>query len=52
MDFHGKESCIARGKGQTHPNVSQGVTQLLTDYYRPYNKKFYDLVGEDFGWPT
>ena len=30
--------------------MSAEARQLLRDFYRPFNEKFYALVGRDFGW--
>jgi hypothetical protein len=27
-----------------------GLVHKLRKFFRPYNYKFYNLVGEDFGW--
>ncbi len=28
------------------------IYEQLTDFFRPYNQKLYDLIGQDFGWET
>ena len=45
------EHCLAKSKGRIHPNISSVVVHKLRKFFRPYNYKFYDLVGQDFGWP-
>ena len=47
----GKERCLTNAKGRPHPKVSKEVTTLLRKFYAPFNYKFYDMVGKDFGWP-
>lgn len=42
--------CLSETKGRPHPAVSEDVVTLLRDYYRPLNKQFYTVVGNDFGW--
>ena len=42
--------CLGKSKGRRHPYVDPGVIQRLTDFYRPFNLKFYQMVGQDFGW--
>ncbi|KAB7495255.1 Heparan sulfate glucosamine 3-O-sulfotransferase 3B1 [Armadillidium nasatum] len=48
---NGKPHCLGFSKGRTHPKVDSEVIQILRDFYRPFNAKFYKLVGRDFGWP-
>ena len=50
--WNGEEYCLPPKKGRTHPEIDQDVRSKLTDYFRPYNKRFFKLIGEDFGWPT
>ncbi|XP_004873933.1 heparan sulfate glucosamine 3-O-sulfotransferase 6 [Heterocephalus glaber] len=42
--------CLGKSKGRPHPRVSQAVVQRLQDFYRPFNRKFYQMTGQDFGW--
>lgn len=46
-----EERCLAKSKGRTHPNISSTLVHKLRTFFRPYNYRFYDLVGQDFGWP-
>lgn len=45
------EHCLAKSKGRSHPNISSVLVHKLRTFFRPHNYKFYDLVGQDFGWP-
>ncbi|KAK1799476.1 hypothetical protein P4O66_007699 [Electrophorus voltai] len=45
-----KPHCLGKTKGRTHPNIHPDVIQRLRDFYRPFNKKFYHMTGQDFGW--
>ncbi|XP_069728457.1 heparan sulfate glucosamine 3-O-sulfotransferase 3A1-like [Phaenicophaeus curvirostris] len=45
-----KPHCLGKTKGRTHPNIDQEVVQRLRDFYRPFNMKFYQMTGQDFGW--
>ncbi|XP_018610214.2 heparan sulfate glucosamine 3-O-sulfotransferase 3B1-like [Scleropages formosus] len=45
-----KPHCLGKTKGRTHPNIDQDVVKCLRDFYRPFNKKFYQMTGQDFGW--
>nr|XP_021522931.1 heparan sulfate glucosamine 3-O-sulfotransferase 6 [Aotus nancymaae] len=42
--------CLGKSKGRPHPRVSQAVVRRLQDFYRPFNRKFYQMTGQDFGW--
>lgn len=45
-----KPHCLGKTKGRTHPNINPEVVQRLRDFYRPFNLKFYQMTGHDFGW--
>uniref|UniRef100_A0A9J8AFH8 Sulfotransferase n=1 Tax=Cyprinus carpio carpio TaxID=630221 RepID=A0A9J8AFH8_CYPCA len=45
-----KPHCLGKTKGRTHPNIDPDVIQRLQDFYKPFNKKFYQMTGHDFGW--
>ncbi|XP_043860649.1 heparan sulfate glucosamine 3-O-sulfotransferase 3B1 [Dromiciops gliroides] len=45
-----KSHCLGKNKGRTHPNINQEVVQRLREFYRPFNMKFYQMTGHDFGW--
>ncbi|CAI5766196.1 heparan sulfate glucosamine 3-O-sulfotransferase 3B1-like [Podarcis lilfordi] len=45
-----KPHCLGKTKGRTHPNIDQEVVQRLREFYRPFNMKFYQMTGHDFGW--
>ncbi|KAF3818839.1 heparan sulfate glucosamine 3-O-sulfotransferase 6 [Mirounga leonina] len=42
--------CLGKSKGRPHPRVPAAVVQRLRDFYRPFNRKFYQMTGQDFGW--
>ncbi|KAB1251858.1 Heparan sulfate glucosamine 3-O-sulfotransferase 6 [Camelus dromedarius] len=42
--------CLGKSKGRPHPRVPEAVVQRLRDFYRPFNRKFYQMTGQDFGW--
>ena len=48
----GEKKCLGRSKGHAHPNVSRDVIETLTEFYKPWNAKFYHMVGREFSWPT
>ncbi|XP_076609572.1 heparan sulfate glucosamine 3-O-sulfotransferase 3B1a [Chaetodon auriga] len=45
-----KPHCLGKTKGRTHPNIDLEVVQRLRDFYKPFNSKFYQMTGHDFGW--
>nr|XP_026246445.1 heparan sulfate glucosamine 3-O-sulfotransferase 3A1 [Urocitellus parryii] len=45
-----KPHCLGKTKGRTHPEIAQEVVQRLREFYRPFNLKFYQMTGHDFGW--
>uniref|UniRef100_A0A8C8DVZ4 Sulfotransferase n=1 Tax=Oryzias sinensis TaxID=183150 RepID=A0A8C8DVZ4_9TELE len=42
--------CLGKSKGRPHPDIHSEVLQRLRDFYRPFNHRFYQLSGQDFGW--
>ncbi len=50
-DDEGEGHCLNKSKGRPHPNVSIENMHKLRSFFRPFNYRFYDLVGQDFGWP-
>ncbi|KFM61052.1 Heparan sulfate glucosamine 3-O-sulfotransferase 3A1, partial [Stegodyphus mimosarum] len=47
---NGNPHCLGKTKGRTHPDISPSTVTRLRDFYRPFNLKFYQMVGRDFGW--
>ncbi|KAI5233296.1 heparan sulfate glucosamine 3-O-sulfotransferase 3A1 [Manis pentadactyla] len=45
-----KPHCLGKTKGRTHPDIDGEVVRRLRDFYRPFNLKFYQMTGQDFGW--
>ncbi|XP_076000298.1 heparan sulfate glucosamine 3-O-sulfotransferase 3B1a [Genypterus blacodes] len=45
-----KPHCLGKTKGRTHPNIDPEVVQKLRDFYKPFNRKFYQMIGHNFGW--
>ncbi|XP_069426623.1 heparan sulfate glucosamine 3-O-sulfotransferase 6 isoform X1 [Ovis canadensis] len=46
----GRPHCLGKSKGRPHPRVPEAVVQRLRAFYRPFNRKFYQMTGQDFGW--
>ncbi|XP_076647958.1 heparan sulfate 3-O sulfotransferase-B [Halictus rubicundus] len=42
--------CLGKNKGRSHPYIDPIAIQRLRDFYRPFNQRFYQLTGMDFGW--
>ncbi|XP_067859781.1 heparan sulfate glucosamine 3-O-sulfotransferase 2 isoform X1 [Heptranchias perlo] len=42
--------CLGKSKGRTHVQIDPDVIEQLKEFYRPYNIKFYQVVGQDFRW--
>uniref|UniRef100_A0A8C6T6W3 Sulfotransferase n=1 Tax=Neogobius melanostomus TaxID=47308 RepID=A0A8C6T6W3_9GOBI len=42
--------CLGKSKGRTHVQIDQEVIEQLREFYRPFNIKFYETVGQDFKW--
>ncbi|XP_067912942.1 heparan sulfate glucosamine 3-O-sulfotransferase 2-like [Heterodontus francisci] len=42
--------CLGKSKGRTHVQIDPDVIEQLKEFYRPYNIKFYQMVGHDFRW--
>ncbi|XP_028332063.1 heparan sulfate glucosamine 3-O-sulfotransferase 2-like [Gouania willdenowi] len=46
----GSPRCLGKSKGRTHVQIDPEAIEQLRDFYRPYNIKFYEMVGHDFKW--
>ncbi|XP_061425885.1 uncharacterized protein LOC133353568 [Lethenteron reissneri] len=46
----GQPHCLGNSKGRPHPHIEPELLQRLREFYRPFNLKFYQMVGQDFGW--
>ncbi|KAM7371059.1 hypothetical protein PAMP_010557 [Pampus punctatissimus] len=42
--------CLGKSKGRPHPQIPSEVLLRLRDFYRPFNLKFYQMTGYNFGW--
>ncbi|KAJ0015773.1 hypothetical protein NQD34_014063 [Periophthalmus magnuspinnatus] len=42
--------CLGKSKGRPHPQIPAEVLLRLREFYRPFNLKFYQMTGQDFGW--
>lgn len=46
----GSPRCLGKSKGRTHVQIDRDAIEQLRDFYRPYNVKFYGMVGHNFKW--
>ncbi|XP_055688624.1 heparan sulfate glucosamine 3-O-sulfotransferase 5 [Lutzomyia longipalpis] len=45
------DKCLRETKGRKHPHVDPAVISKLRRFFADHNQKFYELIGEDLGWP-
>ncbi|KAJ1530880.1 hypothetical protein ONE63_005722 [Megalurothrips usitatus] len=45
------DKCLRETKGRRHPRVDPAVISKLRKFFSEHNQRFYDLVGQDLGWP-
>ncbi|XP_037035789.1 heparan sulfate glucosamine 3-O-sulfotransferase 1 [Bradysia coprophila] len=45
------DKCLRETKGRKHPRVDPLVISKLRKFFAEHNQKFYELIGEDLGWP-
>uniref|UniRef100_A0A1B0CD03 Sulfotransferase domain-containing protein n=2 Tax=Lutzomyia longipalpis TaxID=7200 RepID=A0A1B0CD03_LUTLO len=43
--------CLGKTKGRNHPVIEPNAIARLREFYRPFNVKFYQITGINFGWP-
>ncbi|CAL4069867.1 unnamed protein product, partial [Meganyctiphanes norvegica] len=46
----GRPHCLGSSKGRPHHELNEATLQTLKDFYRPFNFKFYRMVGQKFHW--
>ncbi|KAM8844760.1 heparan sulfate glucosamine 3-O-sulfotransferase 2 [Spinachia spinachia] len=46
----GLPRCLGKSKGRTHVQIEREVIEQLREFYRPFNIKFFETVGQDFKW--
>lgn len=45
------DKCLRETKGRKHPRVNPIIISKLRKFFAEHNQKFYELIGEDLGWP-
>ena len=48
----GEPECLSKGKGWPHPEMPGDLRAQLLAFYEPLNKRFFQLIGQDFNWST
>ena len=45
-----KTECRGSDKGRHHPTIPADRYQQLKEHFREPNKRFFETIGQDFGW--
>lgn len=51
LRYDSGDRCLRETKGRKHPHVDPMVVSKLRRFFAEHNQRFYELVGEDLGWP-
>ena len=46
-----RPKCLNKTKGRQHPKIDRDVRDILNEFFEPWNKRFFKLVGRTFRWP-
>lgn len=46
----GDPVCLGNGKGREHPTLRKANFHKLKAYFKPYNERFFRMVGKNFDW--
>jgi len=44
--------CLGPSKGRKQADVKENTLKRMREFYKPYNKEFFNLIDQDFGWET
>ncbi|ELU18644.1 hypothetical protein CAPTEDRAFT_131040 [Capitella teleta] len=47
---HRQFGCLGSGKGHTDFTLEPTVEETLREFFKPFNRNFYNLVGRNFNW--
>lgn len=50
MKSGNNQHCLGAQKGRKHPDIDRNVIRKLNNFYRPYNKKLFAMIGQQFDW--
>lgn len=42
--------CLGSDKGRDHPVIDPDTFKILREFYRPFNYKFFRMIGKSFAW--
>ena len=45
-----KAGCMGRNKGRPHPNMTEITRKRLQTYFKTFNEKLFDALGQRFSW--
>lgn len=51
LRYDSGDRCLRETKGRKHPHIDPLVVSKLRKFFAEHNQKFYELVGQDLGWP-
>ncbi|KAL9917899.1 heparan sulfate 3-O sulfotransferase-A isoform 2-T8 [Glossina fuscipes fuscipes] len=51
LRYDSGDRCLRETKGRKHPHVDPLVISKLRKFFAEHNQRFYELIGEDLGWP-
>ena len=43
-------TCMGKAKGRKHPQVPEEDRINLKKFFKPWNEKWFNAIGQDFGW--
>ena len=50
MRLEKREWCLGASKGRKHPEVDPVVVNKLKRFFRPFNQRFFNMIGQTFDW--
>ncbi|KAH3847600.1 heparan sulfate glucosamine 3-O-sulfotransferase 5-like [Dreissena polymorpha] len=45
-----QQHCLGAKKGRKHPAIDPIIVKKMNNFYRPYNKKLFQMIGQKFDW--
>ena len=45
-----KNGCMKDNKGRKHPEVSKEALDVIREYYKPFNKLFFEYINQTMSW--
>ncbi|KAJ8318972.1 hypothetical protein KUTeg_004063, partial [Tegillarca granosa] len=50
QEKHGRPHCLGVSKSRDYPFIKDKVIKRLRNFYKPFNRRFYQMTGRDFNW--